>query len=239
MRQNYKHEQDLEPNRWDSEEVHRNQRKCDCRETSARTVTADGGCGPCTSRPWLGICRGPVSTAHRGFAGVGPAHPLNYLSHLSVDLRSTDSLTALPSPVEPKALAMPCHHSPRLDNDQTRAPIGPESGQSDPELAHLQSGTRRNFPLQEAKLMPKSYDLQMQSGSRPKPARKRIEEREGEFTHDFWNIVPSEINFNANCSDAADKQAQMLSTVAPVYRWSVSRRPPLTGILGCFLCSSR
>jgi hypothetical protein len=29
------------------------------------------------------------------------------------------------------------------------------------------------------------------------------------------------------------------STVAPVYRWSVSRRPPLTGVLGCFLCSSR
>ena len=42
-----------------------------------------------------------------------------------------------------------------------------------------------------------------------------------------------------NCPDAADKQAQMLSTVAPVYRWSVSRRPPLTGVLGCFLCSSR
>ena len=25
----------------------------------------------------------------------------------------------------------------------------------------------------------------------------------------------------------------------PVYRWSVSRRPPLTGVLGSFLCSSR
>ena len=49
--------------------------------------------------------------------------------------------------------------------------------------------------------MPKSDDLQMQSGARPKSARKRIQEREDEFTHDSWNIVPSEINFNAHNAD--------------------------------------
>src|SRR6185295_14510462 len=47
-----------------------------------------------------------------------------------------------------------------------------------------------------AELMPKSSDLQMQSGARPKSARKRIEEREDEFTHDSCNVVPSQLNFN-------------------------------------------
>jgi hypothetical protein len=42
--------------------------KPDRRETSARTATADGGCVPCTSRPWLAIRRSPVSEARRGFA---------------------------------------------------------------------------------------------------------------------------------------------------------------------------
>ena len=49
--------------------------------------------------------------------------------------------------------------------------------------------------------MPKSDDLQMQLGARPKSARKRIQEREDEFTHDSWNIVPSGINFNAHNAD--------------------------------------
>jgi len=51
--------------------------------------------------------------------------------------------------------------------------------------------------LQDAKLMPKSDDLQMQSGRSPKPAGKRIAEGQHEFMHDSWNIVPSELNFNA------------------------------------------
>ncbi len=62
-------------------------------------------------------------------------------------------------------------------------------------------GTRGNLPLKDAKLMTKSDDLQMQSGPSSKPAGKRIEEREDEFTHDSWNIVPSELNFNAHNAD--------------------------------------
>ena len=61
---------------------------------------------------------------HRGFAvrpeWVGPAHLLNYLSHLRIDLRSTDSLTALPSPVKAKAFAMPCHDRFERQSDQSR-----------------------------------------------------------------------------------------------------------------------
>jgi hypothetical protein len=205
MSQNDKHEQNLEPNRWDSEEVHRSQ---------LRNVIVEKR--PPGLRPRTGATYHVLRNRGLGYVEaqfqqftvdsrcapewVSPTYLLNYLSHLRVDFRSTDWLTALPSPVEPKALAMPCHHSCGLHNDQTRAPIGPESGQSDPEpaIGHLQSGTRRNFPLQDAKLMPKSDDLQMQSGSRPKSARKRVEEREGEFTHGSWNIGPSEINFNAH-----------------------------------------
>ena len=41
-------------------------------------------------------------------------------------------------------------------------------------------------------MMTKSDDLQMQSGPSSKTAGKRIEDREDEFTHDSWNIVPSE-----------------------------------------------
>ena len=46
--------------------------------------------------------------------------------------------------------------------------------------------------------MPKSDDLQMQSGASLKSARKRIQQRKDGFTHGSWNIVPSELNFNAN-----------------------------------------
>jgi hypothetical protein len=49
--------------------------------------------------------------------------------------------------------------------------------------------------------MTKSDDLQMQADPSSEPARKRIEEREDEFTHGFWNIVPSELNFNAHNAD--------------------------------------
>src|SRR5262249_39798922 len=126
-------------------------------ETEFQQLTVDSRCAP----EW-----------------VGPTHLLNHLSDLHIDFRSTDSLTALPSPVKAKAFAMPCHHSSGLHNDQTRAPIGPESGQSDPEpaIGHLQSGTRGNLPLQDTKLMPKSDNLQMQSGARPNWAGKRIKE---------------------------------------------------------------
>ena len=98
---------------------------------------------------------------------------------------------------------MPCHHSSWFDNDQTRAPIGPESGQSNPEptIGHLQFGPRGNLPLEDAKLMTKSDDLQMQSGPCSKPAGKRIEEGKEEFTHDSRNIVPSELNFNTHNAD--------------------------------------
>jgi hypothetical protein len=48
-------------------------------------------------------------------------------------------------------------------------------------IGDLQFEARGNLPLQDAKLIPKTDDLQMQSGSRPNPARKRIEEREGEL----------------------------------------------------------
>ena len=78
---------------------------------------------------------------------IGPTHLLNYLSHLRIDLRSTDSLTALPSPVKPKALAMPRHHSSRFDNDKTRAPIGPESGQSTQSQRSVIFNRRRTGPF--------------------------------------------------------------------------------------------
>jgi hypothetical protein len=49
--------------------------------------------------------------------------------------------------------------------------------------------------------MTKSDDLQMEAAPSSKPAGKRIEDREDEFMHGSWNIVPSELNFNAHNTD--------------------------------------
>jgi hypothetical protein len=120
------------------------------------------------------------------------AHLLNYLSHLGVALRPTASMTALPSPVKPKAFALPRHHGFGLDQDETRAPLRPEPGQNDPEPAirGLQFGTCRDLSSQDGKLMPKSDDLQMQSGPSLKSAIKSIEQGKDEFTHDRSDIIP-------------------------------------------------
>jgi hypothetical protein len=97
---------------------------------------------------------------------IGPTHLLDYLSRLSVDLRSTESRTALPSPAQSKAFTMPSHNSSGLHNDETRSPIRPEPRQGDPEPAvrPAQFGTCRKLGFQDGKLMPKSDDFQMQSG---------------------------------------------------------------------------
>ena len=228
MGQNDKHQQDLEPDRWHREEVHRSQLRHVIVEKRSPGL-----------RRWTGAAYHVLRDRGLGYVEtqfqqsqltvdsrcapewIGPAHLLDYLSHLRVDLRSTGSLTALPSPVEPKAFPMPCHYSSGLNNDQTRAPIGPESGQSDPEpaIGHLQFGTRGNLPLEDAKLMTKSDDLQMQSGPSSKPAGKRIEEREEEFTHGSWNIVPSELNFNAHNADG------VFSKDTPFSRGTKTRNP--------------
>jgi hypothetical protein len=44
--------------------------------------------------------------------------------------------------------------------------------------------------------MPKSEDLQMQSGPSLKSPRKRIEQGKDEFTHDCCNIIPSGLTLN-------------------------------------------
>jgi len=78
--------------------------------------------------------------------------------------------------------------------------------------------------------MPKSDDLQRQSGARPKSARKQIQEGEDDFTHDAWNIIPSGINFNAHNADGVfskdtpvvskkTRQPGQLQPAVQVSRW--------------------
>jgi hypothetical protein len=143
MCQNDKNEENLEPNCWHSEEVHRSQ---------LRHVIVEKGSPGLRGRTRkahlvLGDSRlGYVDAQLQQFTvdsrcspeWIGPAHLLDYLSRLSVDLRSTESRTALPSPVQSKAFTMPSHNSSGLHNDETRSPIRPEPRQSDPDQRSAQ-----------------------------------------------------------------------------------------------------
>jgi hypothetical protein len=117
---------------------------------------------------------------------IRPAHLLDF-TQFRMDFGPTELRAALPSPVKPKSLAMPCHNGFGLHNHETRAPSGPQPGQNDPEpaMGQHQFGACRNLALQGHKLMPKGKELQMQPGTSSKSEGQRMEQGYDEFTHGY------------------------------------------------------
>jgi hypothetical protein len=90
-----------------------------------------------------------------------------------------------PFPIQPKALAVPSDDGLGFHNAQGRAPIGPNSGEPDPNESVARSQSQATVlvhALQHKKLMTEGQVLSVQSGpSLKQPRRKRS--REARSTH--------------------------------------------------------
>jgi len=73
----------------------------------------------------------PRRTPSRVLAG----HSTNERPDLRVDPGTTASVSALPGPVEPKALTMPADHGLGLHEDEGALPVWPQAAERDPERA--------------------------------------------------------------------------------------------------------
>src|SRR5215471_5029595 len=93
---------------------------------------------------------------------------------------------AFPFPIQPKALAVPSDDGLGLHNAQGRAPIGPNSGEPDPNesVARSQSqATVLMHALQQKKLMTECQVLSVQSGPSLKAAAKGEEQGSEQYEH--------------------------------------------------------
>ncbi|MFH1108457.1 MAG: hypothetical protein V1790_04560 [Planctomycetota bacterium] len=84
-------------------------------------------------------------------------YALDQPSNLGFDLGSADLAgSRLPSPIQLEALPMPSNYGARLHDEQSGAPIGPNSGQQRPEDSITLSQARRfQLLLQDRELLPK------------------------------------------------------------------------------------
>ena len=66
--------------------------------------------------------------------GILPAHLADQVSDLARNNGSSAlAVPHLPSPEQAKGGAMPSYNGFRLDDGQSRAPVAPEAGETDPE----------------------------------------------------------------------------------------------------------
>src|SRR5262245_25218177 len=81
-------------------------------------------------------------------------HPLDQLTNLLVDLRTSDRSLRLPSPIELEALPVPSDDGLRFDDDQDFPPILPDLGENHPEEAIPPMELRPvNFPVEDGQLL--------------------------------------------------------------------------------------
>src|SRR5215471_2594933 len=82
-------------------------------------------------------------------------------ANLLGDLGPTAARTGAPTPVQPKAGAVPANHGRRLHNYQSIGPPGPESTEGGPEkpIAPVQLRTR-TFPLEDSELLSQCQDFE-------------------------------------------------------------------------------
>src|SRR6266446_4028685 len=93
--------------------------------------------------------------------------------------------SALPFPIQPKALAVPSDDGLGFHNARGGAPIGPNSGEPDPNESVARSKSQATVlvhALQHKKLMTECQVLRVQSDTRPKTATKG-ESREARSTN--------------------------------------------------------
>src|SRR4029077_4205452 len=94
--------------------------------------------------------------------------------------------SALPFPIQPKALVMPSDDGLGFHNAQGRAPIGPNSGERDPNKSVARSQSQATVlvhALRQKKLMTECQVLGVQSGPSLKTATKGEEQGSEEYEH--------------------------------------------------------
>ncbi len=132
MIENHEDEEELERNRWDNEEICRNQVLGVIGEKGSPRL---GGSAPLSDHV-LGD-RGLrylhaefqefAMDARRSPARVGKAHLTNEIANFRGHHWATRATPTLPSPIEAKSLAMPGDDGLRLYDEQCRSPIVPQA----------------------------------------------------------------------------------------------------------------
>ena len=117
---------------------------------------------------------------------VSGTHFLDQVVDVRRHRRSTVTNSALPFPIDPKALAVPSDDGLGFHNAQEGAPIGPNPGEPDPNesVARWQSqATVLVHALQQKKLVAECQVLSVQSGPSLKTATKGEEQGSEEYEH--------------------------------------------------------
>ena len=94
--------------------------------------------------------------------------------------------SGFPFPIQPKALAVPSDDGLGFHNAQGRAPIGPNSGEPDPNQSVARSQSQATVlmhALQQKKLMTECQVLSVQSGPSLKAAAKGEEQGSEQYEH--------------------------------------------------------
>src|SRR5258708_38696672 len=118
-------------------------------------------------------------------AWISGTHCLDQVLDFRRHRRSTMTNSALPFPKQPKALAMPSDDGLGFHNAQGGAPIGPNSGEPDPNESVARSQSQATVlvhALQHKKLMTECQVLCVQSGPSLKTAT-REKSREARSTN--------------------------------------------------------
>src|SRR5207245_9147242 len=128
--------------------------------------------GPCTWRPWLATPRFQSSAILRECgelpARVGEAHFPDQIPNFWRYTRSSFKMATLPIPIQSKPLAMPGDDTLRLDKEQCRAPIVPQSRKPDPQDTVSTTETQptpTDRTSQDQKLMPECKNLCVQNST--------------------------------------------------------------------------
>jgi hypothetical protein len=134
-------------------------------------------------------------------ARVGEAHFPDQIANFWRYTRSSFTMATLPIPIQTKPLAMPGDDRLRLDQEQCRAPIVPQSRKPDPQDTVSPTETQPTATartLQDQQLMPESKDL---SACRTARARKQSR-REKSTVRMVWEGYRSRLckcnNFDEN-----------------------------------------
>ena len=101
-------------------------------------------------------------------ARIGEAHLTDQIPYFRTYGWATFATATLPPPIQSKSHAMPRDDGLRLDDEQGRPPIAPQSREPDPQdsvsVTEAQPPTMART-LQDQKLMPESENLCLQHGA--------------------------------------------------------------------------
>ena len=154
-------------------------------------------------------------------ARVGEAHFPDQIPNFWRYTRSSFKMTTLPIPIQSKPLALPGDDSLRLDKEQCRAPIVPQSRKPDPQDTVSPTDTQpapTARTLQDQKLMPECKNLCLQNSASSEQSR-----REKSTVSMVWEGYRSRLckcnNFNENGLFGRDRQiGKKVKTLLSVLR---------------------